>query len=95
MKAVDNDWRLRGACLTGDPDLFFPISSGGPGQARTEQARRICRGCPVRAPCLDWAIDVGVSDGIWGGLDAPERRSLQRRRESGQRSTAAASTPFD
>jgi WhiB family redox-sensing transcriptional regulator len=48
----------------------------------------VCRGCPARTECLDWAIDVGATDGIWGGLDELERRALQRER----RSTTAAAT---
>jgi WhiB family redox-sensing transcriptional regulator len=85
--AAHHDWQQHGACLTGDPDLFFPVSTGGPGQKRAEQARRICRGCPVQAACLDWAIDIGITDGIWGGLDETQRRALQRQRRG---STAGA-----
>ena len=88
VKAADNDWRLQGACLTADPDLFFPVGSGRPDRARSEQARQVCRGCSARTECLDWAIDVGATDGIWGGLDELERRALQRER----RSTTAAAT---
>jgi hypothetical protein len=38
----------------------------------------------VQAPCLEWAIRIGVDDGIWGGLDEQERRSLRRRQRSGR-----------
>ena len=33
----------------------------------------------MREPCLEWALEVGVDDGIFGGLTARERRTLKRR----------------
>src|SRR5690348_8315206 len=39
---------------------------------------------PVRLTCLEWAIDNGINDGIWGGLSETERTSLRRRRRSGR-----------
>ena len=33
-------WRAAGACVSADPDLFFPISSAGKAVAQIAEARR-------------------------------------------------------
>ncbi|MFI2374519.1 WhiB family transcriptional regulator [Streptomyces sp. NPDC018964] len=75
---MDN-WRERAACRTEDPDLFFPIGTTGPALMQAEQAKAVCRRCPVREPCLRWALDTGQSIGVWGGTSETERRALKRR----------------
>jgi len=73
------DWRHRAACLTEDPELFFPIGSSGPALAQVEVAKRICMRCDVREQCLAWALENGQDHGVWGGLSEDERRALKRR----------------
>ncbi|MFC4010418.1 WhiB family transcriptional regulator [Nonomuraea purpurea] len=70
------DWTRRAACLDLDPELFFPISMEGPGRSQVEQAKHICQGCPVREPCLAYALDTNQAYGVWGGTDPAERREL-------------------
>ncbi|AZM63887.1 MULTISPECIES: WhiB family transcriptional regulator [unclassified Streptomyces] len=81
-----DDWRNSAACRTEDPDLFFPIGTSGPALLQTEQAKAVCRRCPVREQCLQWALRTGQSIGVWGGTSEEERRALKRR-------TAARSSP--
>jgi hypothetical protein len=52
--------------------VFFP----GRGET-AEPARQICAGCPVRQPCLDYALSHGITHGIWGGLTERDRRPLR------------------
>jgi WhiB family transcriptional regulator, redox-sensing transcriptional regulator len=80
------DWRAAGACLSADPELFFPIAPGSLADRQTAVALRVCAGCQVRKQCLDFAMASGEADGIWGGTTADERirarrRSMRRRRE--------------
>lgn len=75
---MDN-WRNRAACRDEDPDLFFPIGTSGPALVQTEQAKAVCRRCPVREQCLEWALETGQSIGVWGGTSETERRALKRR----------------
>ena len=65
-------WRELAACRGTDLDLFFPGrgESAGP-------ARQVCAACPVRQPCLDYAISNRITHGIWGGLTELERRALR------------------
>ena len=67
-------WRERAACRGADLLVFFP----GRGES-AEPARRICAACPVRQPCLDYAISHGIVHGIWGGLAERDRRGLRSR----------------
>jgi len=60
--------------LVTDLEVFFP----GRGEP-AEPARRICASCPVRQPCLDYAISHGIVHGIWGGLAERDRRTLRSR----------------
>lgn len=74
------DWRDDAACRHADPDLFFPPDTTGPAVPQVEQAERakgICQACPVRTPCLSWALDQGSSFGIWGGTTEDERRAIR------------------
>ncbi|MFC4588142.1 WhiB family transcriptional regulator [Sphaerisporangium corydalis] len=73
------DWRHRAACRDVDPELFFPIGNTGPALMQIEEARQVCRACPVSEPCLKWAIESGQDAGVWGGLSEDERRALKRR----------------
>jgi WhiB family redox-sensing transcriptional regulator len=73
------NWRMHAACRDEDPDLFFPIGSTGPALVQTEEAKEVCRGCPVREQCLEWAMENGQDSGVWGGLAEAERRALKRR----------------
>lgn len=73
------DWRHQAACLSKDPELFFPIGNTGPALAQIEDAKRVCRRCLVREECLQWALDAGQDHGVWGGLSEDERRAMKRR----------------
>jgi WhiB family redox-sensing transcriptional regulator len=74
------DWRGHAACLHADPDLFFPISTAGPALRQVDEAKRICRACLVRAPCLAWALDQSTILGVWGGTTEEERRAIRAAR---------------
>lgn len=72
------DWRDDAACLHADPDLFFPVSTTGPALRQADEAKLICRACPVQAQCLAWALRQGVSSGVWGGTTEEERHAIRR-----------------
>lgn len=85
------NWRAAGACLSADPDLFFPISSSGPGERQIARAKKICAGCQVRQECLDFAITHDQAYGIWGGTTPEDRqRARRRKRRAAARQTVAA-----
>jgi hypothetical protein len=67
-------WRELAACRGTGLEVFFPErgESAGP-------ARRVCAACPVRQPCLDYAITNRIAYGVWGGLTERERRALRSR----------------
>ena len=73
------DWRDNAACRDADPELFFPDGDLRSALAQVKTAKLICRGCPVTATCLNWALARGQEAGIWGGLTEDERRRLPRR----------------
>ena len=75
-----SDWKTRAACRDEDPELFFPISSVGAGAEQIEEARQVCRRCPVRGRCLEEALDRNEKSGIWGATTPEEREKLRRRR---------------
>lgn len=80
----DESWRDLAACATGGHalDTFFPV--GPHDSPLVAEAKRICRGCPVSAKCLDVALKAeGTSArdsraGIFGGLTVNERVALGR-----------------
>jgi len=72
--ADERPWVVDAACRDSDPDVFFPGPDGD-----AQLAVRICRGCPVRDECRDWALDTRISFGVWGGTTERERRRLARK----------------
>jgi WhiB family redox-sensing transcriptional regulator len=81
----ERDWRDRAACLTEDPELFFPVGTTSDEDIyKIIDAKAICTRCEVRTKCLAWALENGMSHGIWGGMTEDERRALKR--ESGGKS---------
>ena len=92
MTELDGDpfwsWQLRGNCLDSPADLFFPESEPrGLRRQREEQAKRICRGCPVLDVCREHASSVPERYGIWGATTPRERgvRPTHRRPEKNSR----------
>jgi WhiB family redox-sensing transcriptional regulator len=73
------DWRVHAACRDSDPELFFPEGTISSARTQVKTAKLICRGCPVSATCLTWAVAEGQEAGIWGGLTEDERRKLRHR----------------
>lgn len=73
------DWRHNAACRDEDPELFFPIGNTGPFLIQAEEAKAVCRRCPVIEACLQWALEFGQDSGVWGGLSEDERRAMKRR----------------
>ena len=76
---MKSDWRAQAACLGTVPTSAFFTP---PWQLPDERAVAVCKGCPVREPCLAYALD-GMEQGRWGGTTARQRMRLrtERRRE--------------
>ncbi|MFC7994329.1 WhiB family transcriptional regulator [Streptomyces pilosus] len=77
---VNTNWRETGACTREDPDLFFSVSDTGPAFLQIEEAKAVCRRCPVIEMCGQWALETVQQYGVWGGLSETERRRIKRRR---------------
>ena len=72
------EWWQLAACARVDPDLFFP-QNGDSGNHILE-AKKVCRTCPVRISCLNYAIDNSERWGVWGGMTERERRRVKKER---------------
>ena len=81
-------WKFHAACSQADPDAWFPDHDGDstvPGlweinsDGRAITAKQVCHRCPVKAECLQEALDRREQHGIWGGLTTRERQQLMRR----------------
>jgi hypothetical protein len=67
-----------GKCVTPDGrylDVMMPDGDGN----HVDRARRVCKGCPVKEACLEWALRH-EQFGVWGGTSESERKQLRRRR---------------
>jgi WhiB family redox-sensing transcriptional regulator len=71
----EHQWMLEARCRGRTPQDFFPSDGVG-----VEQARRICADCPVKEPCLEYALAYRIDHGVWGGASERERRRILRRR---------------
>jgi WhiB family redox-sensing transcriptional regulator len=79
MTPYATEWRAASACLSADPELFFPIAHGSAADGQISSALRVCAGCTVRQQCLDFAMTTGEAHGIWGGTTPDERIRARRR----------------
>ncbi len=76
---VDGLWQVKAACRGPHATVFFPpphFERKDEREAREKAAKAICATCPVRQPCLDYALRIREPHGIWGGLNEAERRHL-------------------
>lgn len=58
-----------------DPDRWFEGSDGTPNPAKVAVLRAVCRACPARDACLDYALRADMH-GVWAGFTQAERRPL-------------------
>lgn len=78
---ADSSWQDDAACSGKDLFFFGPDGERLPErEIREREAKRVCRDCPVRSACLNYAIASKAVDGVWGGLNEDERASERRRR---------------
>lgn len=85
MWEPDVDWRSETACSGVDSDIFFPAAD----EEASPQAKAICAECPVQEVCLQYALATNQAAGVWGGLDAGERRRMRRRIRDRERRKAS------
>jgi WhiB family transcriptional regulator, redox-sensing transcriptional regulator len=72
---MGTEWVSEGKCRDMDSAIFFPSDGIG-----VQIARRICEDCPVKSPCLEYALADRVDHGVWGGTSERERRRILRSR---------------
>jgi WhiB family redox-sensing transcriptional regulator len=75
---ADYSWRAESACRDTSPDLFFPVGTTGAALRQIDEAKAVCRECPVSGDCLEFALITNQDSGIWGGTCEDERRKLRR-----------------
>jgi WhiB family redox-sensing transcriptional regulator len=72
---TNQTWRQHAACRGVEPDIFYPATD-----EEAEVAKAVCEVCPVRQPCLEYALSSRERDGVWGGATEKERRRILRQR---------------
>ncbi|NCV44583.1 MAG: WhiB family transcriptional regulator [Actinobacteria bacterium] len=72
-----NLWMKRAACR-GKTDLMFPKEHKD--ITYIAAARALCRECPVKTPCLAYALQYPTADihGVWAGLTSRQLAAKQK-----------------
>ena len=81
-------WMADANCAGVDPELFFPQRGES-----TVEAKAVCRACPVRAQCLDYALSINERNGIWGGTSERQRRTIREQRTGTRRRRRSTPQP--
>ena len=79
---VEELWQVKASCRGPQAAIFFPPSHferKDEKEARENRAKEICATCPVRKPCLEYALGIKEPHGIWGGLNEAERKRVLTR----------------
>lgn len=71
------DFYEKALCPQVDNDGFFPDRGASP-----RAAKQVCLSCPVRAECLEYALENDERWGVWGGTSEAERRKMRKVRKS-------------
>lgn len=81
MSTMSVDDFARAACRDKDPELFHPFGKEDRWDPETvKQAKAICRRCPVKRQCNDWAEGAKPApQGITAGLTPAERRRAREK----------------
>lgn len=74
IKAIDDNGGVECAEV---PDIYFPNDWEFGSQRDTRLAKAICKRCPIRMKCLEYALTAD-EHGIWGGLLPVERTQLKK-----------------
>ena len=69
------DWMDDAACRGLSSVNFFPEETYN---VDAPKAMAVCKQCPVREDCLDFAVQNNVKYGIWGGLNPVQRKRYLR-----------------
>lgn len=72
-------WQEDAACREHDTEFFF-FEDREQGEERSPNrnalAKAICSSCPVMRACLEHALSVPESYGVWGGTTPKERARM-------------------
>lgn len=68
-------WVDQARCKGMDVEVFFPKVGGG----GIPEAVLVCHDCPVRVPCLEYALSENITEGVWGGKTGRERKAIRRK----------------
>lgn len=75
----NTEWMQHGLCK-GYTNVFFP--QRGQNQ-KVKLAKKICESCPVKDPCLQYALDNQEMHGVWGATSERTRRIMRRNIRNG------------
>ena len=70
------------SCATSDARLLHLFFSDDAGEI--EEAKELCRSCPLRLPCLRGAVERGEPEGVWGGHLFDQGRAVAMKRPKGR-----------
>lgn len=66
-------WQDDALCAEIGGNLMFPELGES-----SKPAKRVCAQCTVSAPCLQYALDNKIREGVWGGLSRMDREQIWR-----------------
>ncbi len=87
---MDTSWMATGNCNNHPPAVFFPSDGVG-----VEIAKEICGSCPVKEPCLAYALDHRVDHGVWGATSERQRRRILKARRAARLEEGARAPHHD
>lgn len=70
LDAQKRFWVVKASCQDKDTNIFYDEES---------RAKNICKLCPVRSECLEYALGFREEYGVWGGASEAERKRLLRK----------------
>lgn len=70
-------WMAGATCAQIGGDDWFPKHGDLP---TAERAKQVCRECPVRAQCLEFALRTNQREGIYAGYSPKSLERLRRNR---------------
>lgn len=76
--AGDHSWREHAACAKMPKELFFCETRGKKGDVILEESVAVCRRCPVKEQCLEFAVKNNEPYGQWAGTFPKERAEMYK-----------------